>query len=319
MKLLSTLCCLGCFTLGGLLCDSAARAAAITNMSADEAADECMIAEICIDNYLWSLYQRTPKIDTVNVPETKTTLVTRKGRTRAVTTTVTKSVTEDFSWKDAQAAQRAGMSLKDYVIGGMDARFKTVLYHALHALDEMGLAPGITSGFRDDYRQSIATGHKARDDSSYHGGSRHGGYGHGLAADVVSVKGDTRGQHMTGSEELWKWIDANGKDYGVGRPYLDRDAPHVGPIDGVEYASHHGGAAVRVAAATNTEIRAITPHKARRLASNRDRRVVAKLRELKVVHVARIESQGRTVKAQPRLASTRTGRTRTPVPHRRIG
>ncbi len=49
--------------------------------------------------------------------------------------------------------------------------------------------PGITSAFRDDYRQSIASGRKAASDSSYHGGSRRGGYGHGIAADLVSVKG----------------------------------------------------------------------------------------------------------------------------------
>jgi hypothetical protein len=52
----------------------------------------------------------------------------------------------------------------------------------------------ITSGFRDDYRQELANGNKAAPDSSYHGGSRRGGYGHGLAADLVSVKGDTRAE-----------------------------------------------------------------------------------------------------------------------------
>jgi hypothetical protein len=40
---------------------------------------------------------------------------------------------------------------------------------------------------------------------------------------------------------LWKWIDARGKDFGIGRPYLDRDPPHVAPIDGEEYAHHHPG------------------------------------------------------------------------------
>ena len=37
------------------------------DMSA-EAVDECMVAQICIDRYLWSLYERTRKIDTVKVP-----------------------------------------------------------------------------------------------------------------------------------------------------------------------------------------------------------------------------------------------------------
>jgi hypothetical protein len=51
----------------------------------------------------------------------------------------------------------------------------------------------------------------------------------------VSVKGDTRMQRFAASEELWKWIDAHEKELGIGRPYLDRDPPHVGPIDGTEY------------------------------------------------------------------------------------
>ena len=101
-----------------------------------------------------------------------------------------KYVLGDFTWKDPIAAQRAGMSLKDYVIGGMDRSFKLKLYRALRAMDDAGLMPGITSAFRDDYRQSITVGKKAASDSSYHGGSRRGGYGHGLAADLVSVKGE---------------------------------------------------------------------------------------------------------------------------------
>jgi hypothetical protein len=39
---------------------------------------------------------------------------------------------------------------------------------------------------------------------------------------------------------LWKWIDANGKEYGIGRPYLDKDPPHIAPIDGKEYADKRG-------------------------------------------------------------------------------
>jgi hypothetical protein len=100
------------------------------------------------------------------------------------------------------------MSLVEYVIGGIDRDFKVRLYHLFRALDDAGLAPGMTSGFRDDYRQSIASGNKAATDRSYHGGSRRGGFGHGLAADVVSVKGETRSGRWVSSESLWKWIDA---------------------------------------------------------------------------------------------------------------
>src|SRR5260221_11775663 len=94
--------------------------------------------------------------------------------------------------------------------------------------------------FRDDYRQSIASGNKAATNRSYHGGSLRGGFGHGLAADIVSVKGETRSERCISSEILWKWIDAHGKEYGIGRPYLDKDPPHIAPIDGQEYADKRG-------------------------------------------------------------------------------
>jgi hypothetical protein len=205
-----------------------------------ETPDECLVSEICIDQYLWSLYERTPKIDTNKMTQKIKTTVKKNDKTRVVIKTITKYVVGDFTWKDPIAAQRAGMSLKEYVIGGMDRRFKLQLYHALRALGEAGFMPGITSAFRDDYRQSIATGNKAATDSSYHGGSRRGGYGHALAADLVSVKGETRAQRYASSEALWKWIDAHEKELGIGRPYLNRDPPHVGPIDGKEYADQRG-------------------------------------------------------------------------------
>jgi hypothetical protein len=207
-----------------------------------ETLDECLVADTCIDQYLWSAYQRTPKLDTIKVPEKKKVTVKKNGKTRTVVKTVTKLVDEDFTWKDPKAAERAGMSMMDYVIGGLDRSFKIKLYHALRAMDEAGLAPGITSAFRDDYRQSIASGLKAASNGSYHGGSLRGGYGHGLAADLVSVKGATRAERYVSSESLWKWIDAHGKEYGVGRPYLDKDPPHVAPIEGKEYAGHQRAA-----------------------------------------------------------------------------
>ena len=207
-----------------------------------EALDACPMPDVCIDQYLWSLYERTPKVDTVKVEERIKVKVKNKGKTRTVTKTLTKYMTEDFGWKDQKAAQKAGMSLKDYVIGGMDRDFKGRLYNALHAMDDAGFSPGITSGFRDDYRQEIANGNKAASDSSYHGGSRRGGYSHGLAVDLVSVKGETRAGRCTWSEALWKWIDAHEKELGIGRPYLDKDPPHVAPIDGREYADKRSAA-----------------------------------------------------------------------------
>ena len=223
-------------TAGSLRTNSAESSSLDT--SAIDSVDECMVAQLCIDRYLWSLYERTRKIDTVKVPEQIKVSVKQKGKTKIVSKTITKLVDEDFTWKDPDAAKRAGMSAEDYVIGGMDPNFRVRLYLALRSLDDAGLMPGITCAFRDDYRQTIATGLKAQNDRSYHGGSFRGGYGHGLAADIVSVKGDTRADRLASSQQLWTWIDTHEKELGIGRPYLDRDPPHVGPLDGEEYAKH---------------------------------------------------------------------------------
>ena len=232
-----------------------------------ETTDECL-TEVCIDQYLWSVYQRTPKLDTVKEVEQRKVIVKRNGKQRTVIKELTKLVDEDFTWKDPKAAEKAGMSLMDYVIGGMDRGFKLKLYHALRALDDAGLLPGITSAFRDDYRQSLASGLKAATDRSYHGGSFRGGYGHGLAADLVSVKGETRAERSISSENLWKWIDAHGKEFGIGRPYLDKDPAHVAPIDGKEYADHRHG--------SNTQ-HARSEIKKRHLLAVRDDQSIAKL------------------------------------------
>ena len=211
------------------------------SISSIEIVDECLVVEICVDRYLWALYQRTPKEDTIKESERRSVSVRKRGKMVTVTRTFTKLVDEDFGWKDPKAAQRAGMSMMDYVIGGMDRSFKLKLFHTLHAAEAAGLSPGITSAFRDDYRQSIASGLKAASNRSFHGGSSRGGYGHGLAADIVSVQGGSRDQRFASSEKLWKWVDANGKQFGIGRPYLGRDPPHVAPVDGREYAAHSGG------------------------------------------------------------------------------
>jgi len=218
-------------------------------VSSIEIVDECWVVDICVDRYLWALYQRAPKEDTIRVPERRSLTVRKKRKTVTVTRTFTKLVKENFAWKDQTASELAGMPMVDYVIGGMDGNFKLKLFHILHAAETAGLSPGITSAFRDDYRQSIASGLKAADDRSYHGGSFRGGYGHGLAADVVSVKGATRAERWASTEILWKWIDAHAKEFGIGRPYLDRDPPHVAPIDGREYATHSRDGAARHAEA----------------------------------------------------------------------
>ena len=62
-----------------------------------EGVDECMVAQICIDRYLWALYERTKEIDTVKVPEQIKVSVKRKGKTKIVTKTITKLVEENFA------------------------------------------------------------------------------------------------------------------------------------------------------------------------------------------------------------------------------
>jgi hypothetical protein len=214
-----------------------------------EVVDDCIVLETCVDRYLWALYQRAPKEDAVKVEERRQVTIKRKGKQVIVTRTVSHVADEDFGWKDPKAANRVNMPVVDYVIGGMDRDFKLRLFQMLHAAEQAGLAPGISSAFRDDYRQSIASGLKAADNRSYHGGSLRGGYGHGLAADIVSIKGATRADRLASTNILWNWIDANGKNFGIGRPYMGRDPPHVAPIDGEEYAKHHPGRTARQASA----------------------------------------------------------------------
>ncbi len=215
--------------------------AAAAPASRVEIVGECMVVEPCIDQYLFTLYERTPKEDSIKETEKRKVAVKRKGKMVMVTRSFTKLVENDFTWKDPKAAERMGMSMSDYVIGGMDKSFKMKLFYMLQAAENAGLQPGITSAFRDDYRQSIAAGLKAAANRSYHGGSLRGGYGKGLAADITSVNGANRAQRWTSTETLWKWIDANGKRFGIGRPYLAYDPPHVGPTDGPEYLSKRGG------------------------------------------------------------------------------
>ena len=218
-----------------------------TARSRIELVGECLVAEPCIDQFLWALYQRTPKEDTIKEREQRKVTIKRRGKLVTVTRTFTKLVENDFTWKDPKAAERVNMSMMDYVIGGMDRSFKLKLFRALYAAEVAGLQPGITSAFRDDYRQGIASGLKAASNRSYHGGSLRGGYGRGLAADIVSVSGGSRAKRWVATEALWKWVDANGKQFGIGRPYLAYDPPHVGPIDGPEYASRRGGGKTTVA------------------------------------------------------------------------
>ena len=76
-------------------------------------ADECLVVDICVDLYLWALYERTPKEDTIKELERRNVTVKRKGKMVTVARTFTKLVDEDFGWKDPKAAERAGMSMME--------------------------------------------------------------------------------------------------------------------------------------------------------------------------------------------------------------
>jgi hypothetical protein len=146
-----------------------------------------------VDAYLWEVYRRAP---------------------------VKKDSTGDFTWKDVAAAKRVNLSMKAYVIGGMDPDFREQLYHAGRAMDAAGIRWSMLSAFRDDYRQRIASGLKAATGNSLHGGSaRTGGYGHGQAVDVTIADGD--------DSTVWHWLDAHGTKYGLYRPLPGADPAHV--------------------------------------------------------------------------------------------
>jgi len=147
-----------------------------------------------IVQYLWNVYQRSP---------TK-----RDGR-------------GDFTWKDQAAAERLGISVEDYVIGGIEPRFRQQVYNAGRAMDLAGIQWTILSGFRDDYRQSIASGFKARTGHSLHGGSvATAGYGHGCAVDIAGVE-------EASNQDVWAWLAVHAGEFGLLRPLPGIDPAHV--------------------------------------------------------------------------------------------
>ena len=53
-------------------------------VSSIEIVDECLVVDICVDRYLWALYQRTPKEDTIKELERRNVTVKRKGDRKSV-------------------------------------------------------------------------------------------------------------------------------------------------------------------------------------------------------------------------------------------
>lgn len=126
-----------------------------------------------------------------------------------------------FTWKDFKAADRLNMGVCRYAIGGMHPDLRLILYHWGHLADWSGIEWGILSGFRDDFRQSIASGFKARTGNSLHGGSRATkGYGDGRAVDIWATDSSSL-------PKLLGHIDTVGARYGLLRPMKSNDPAHV--------------------------------------------------------------------------------------------
>ncbi len=202
--------------------------------------DECFVMDACIDRYLWALYQRTAKED----------LDQGRGPPRRH-----RQAQGQDGHGDAQLhkAGRSGFWLEGSESGRARQHADDGLRHRRHGQELQ--AKAVSHAARSRGRRPVAGHHQrvprrlppvdrerpeGRLRPLYHGGSTRGGYGHGMAADIVSTQGNNRAQRWVSTEILWKWVDANGKAFGIGRPYLGRDPPHVGPVDGQEYISKRG-------------------------------------------------------------------------------
>jgi hypothetical protein len=152
-----------------------------------------------VDEYLCSVYWRMPrKIDDAG----------------------------DFTWKDAAAAARVDRTVCEYAIEGMHRNLREALYTLGRQADEAGISWSLLSGFRDDYRQSIATGHRAQLCQSLHGGScRTNGWGDGQAADLWVA--DQNGEPAKDASPLFELINRVGRSLGLSRPMPGGDPPHV--------------------------------------------------------------------------------------------
>lgn len=155
-----------------------------------------------IDGYLCEVYDRTP---------------------------AKKDNAGDFTWKDPAAARRMKMNLCAYAIGGIHRDFREQLYAAGREMDRRGIRWSVLSGFRDDYRQGIASGIKARKGYSMHGGSKvTKGHGDGRAVDLIAFP----------VSALFRFIDTTASQFGLYRPYKGFDPNHVQPSGNFQKIAH---------------------------------------------------------------------------------
>ena len=75
-------------------------------MTSAETLDECLAREVCVDQYLWSVYQRAPKQDTVKMVERRKVIIKAGGKPRTIIKEFTTLVDEDFTWKDPRRLKK---------------------------------------------------------------------------------------------------------------------------------------------------------------------------------------------------------------------
>ncbi len=142
----------------------------------------------------------------------------------------------DFTVKDIKAAAKRGLGLCEFAIGGMHPQFRHAVAETGRAIDRAlpAIRWTILSAFRDDYRQSIAEGFKARVGYSLHGGSRvTRGYGDGRAIDVT-IAGDRKDGPARAGALFAKY----GKKFGLVQPMPVKDVAHIQASGSSSYAQH---------------------------------------------------------------------------------
>jgi hypothetical protein len=148
---------------------------------------------------------------------------------------------EYFGHKDELAAKRLGMTLREYALRLSD-ELAISGARMIAAMAADGLHVGITSIYRDPWRQALATGRKANTYSSYHGSRPElGGKSAALDLSCFSNDGD-RAAQLRCNPQVYAWVERHGKTFNICRPYGDRDAPHVGLCTDKEYLSMRGKA-----------------------------------------------------------------------------
>lgn len=170
----------------------------------------CLYTPVDTDAYLFERYERATLIDNSGA----------------------------YRWKDEEAARARGMGLKQYVIGGLEPRFKKSLRRIIEAMELRNIVVSFNSGYRDALRQKLVDGSKNPVNLTFHGGTRLP-YGQALAADLMGPWGPSEKERLALARPAHDFIDKHGGSFGIGRPFGSGDPPHVTPTWSREYTAHH--------------------------------------------------------------------------------